>query len=224
MSIFSKKESKDEYNDKIAIEDFAELKKIEAQDIIEDFEEKTGAYPLLSDSNIYYDAYYKLKNLEFEVKKNSDDMASMETLLVEMKEISSEFIKKCLANDMKMKENAEAMRNFAKKNKRFFVIEPLFETEDNINDVIYCFSYNVRYDIKKDKMLFLALTNRSQNAEYMSISPADSKVREMNAFDFGEYVDIRFANFKTISEEHFLCDKYKKLYDMFIRDKEKSKN
>ena len=229
MGIFGKKENE---NNSSSIEEYFELKNIEAQDILDEFEEKANVYPLLSKSSLFYhsqyllkDIYYELTHLkkfelsEDEVKKTAEDY------IEKMKSISSNFTKSNLQNDMKIKENIDNMKNFIKKNRKFFVIEPLFDYKDICIDfpTIYCFSYNLRYDATSDKLCFLALTNKSQNAEYMSISPCNCKIREMNQFDFGQYADIRFSSFKTINEESFLCDKYKKLYDMYMRDSQKSK-
>lgn len=218
MGIFGKKEN-DENSKAILPEDREDLKK--ANKIIEEFKGKVKEYPLVAKSKLYHECLCNLGYLICDIKYTDISDSNSKNLLSEIEKISSNFLKNCLTYDMKMKENSNEMRSFANKNKKFFVLEHLFGLENSTN--LYCFSYNIRFDTAKSTLRFLGLNNISQNAEYMEISPADYKIREMNEFDFGEYADIRFASFKTINEESFLCDKYKKLHDMFLQDKNNKK-
>lgn len=218
MGIFGKKE-KDENSKAVLPEDREDLKN--ANKIIEELKEKVKEYPLVAKSKLFHECLCNLGCLAYDIKYTYVSDSNSKSLLNEIEKIASNFSKNCLSYDMKMKENSNEMRNFANKNKKFFVLEPLFDLEGTSN--IYCFSYNLRFDTANNTLRFLGLNNINQNAEYMEISPADYKIREMNEFDFGEYADIRFASFKTINEESFLCDKYKKLHDMFLQDKNNKK-
>lgn len=205
MGIFNKKKDQ-------AWNEYVKSKKAEAEILVKDFEKFVKKYPLLYKSQTYNCIFYSLKyDVDFPWYYSSEQI---EKTIKDMDEKIGNFKQKCHIYENEIAKNIEAMKEFAKEHKKFFVLESLLDDDKEIK---YCFSYNLQYHEDENAFHCLMLTNQYERPELAQIKASEYKIREMKKLDFGKFADARI-NFKLLNDTLEISHEYEKLSNYFLAE------
>ena len=193
----------------------------EAKKLFQEFLDFANKNKYLFNSGVYIEAYNKLWNAKSNFGFYYPEEL-MDNTLKEMRSILAEYKEKESYYTDIVKENIEKMKEFVAKNKRFFVVEKLFKSEDKDNFVSYGYSYNLRYNDETNSISCFAILSYDESGRQVNIDAKDLKIREMSLFDFGEFADSRLS-YMHITDVEDAKKAYKNLQEFYEREEDKFK-